>query len=338
MLGEYVVTKKGDFAGIEWRSSLFYYIVDTYGVNYVVISLNKPLIRRYNAAHREGYMYLNFFNLSEQPFDIAPNIRYLYLGRSHEAALTTLKYGVNERQGFLLLTGEVGTGKTTLVRALLEHLDERTHTALLINPLLSVTELICTINRDFGLATRRASPKGQIDALNGFLLKVNAGGENAVLIIDEAQNLSPDALEAIRLLTNLETDRHKLLQIILVGQPELNDMLADHRLRQLAQRITTRANLEALDSMEMMRYINHRICTANGGGKIFFEPKAYRLIHKATKGYPRLINLICHRALMATYIREDPTVNVAAVKQAIADWGGDKRSLKWAWVKRLVFS
>ena len=281
-------------------------------------------------------MYLNFFGLSEQPFSITPNTRYLYLGKAHETALSTLTYGISERLGFLLLTGEVGTGKTTLIRALLEKLDEGVHTALIINPLLSVPELLCAITKDFRLATRSSSPKSQIDALNGFLLKINRKGENAVLVIDEAQNLSHEALEAIRLLTNLETDQHKLLQIILVGQPELGKKLGDHRLRQLNQRITARAHLEAFDMLEMMRYINHRICIADGGGKVFFDPNAYRLIHKETTGYPRLINLVCHRALMATYVREAPIVDRAAVQHAVADWKGRRVNSGWGWLRRLV--
>jgi len=283
-------------------------------------------------------MYLDFFGLSEQPFAITPNTRYLYLGKSHESALETLKYGINERLGFLLLTGEVGTGKTTLVRALLERLDKKVHTALLVNPLMSVPELLCSITKDFGIKAEGNSPQQQIDSLNTFLLEVNEKDENAVLIIDEAQNLSFESLEAIRLLTNLETDQHKLLQILLVGQPELNKKLNDHRMRQLQQRITTHANLESFDMVEMMRYINHRVCVANGGGKVFFDPKAYHDIFKVTKGYPRLVNLVCHRALMATYVREAAIVDRPAVKQAIADWKGSKPRSTWGWLKRLVYS
>lgn len=283
-------------------------------------------------------MYLEFFGLSEQPFSITPSSRYLYLGKSHERALTTLSYGVRERFGFLLLTGEVGTGKTTLIRALLDRMDKKVHTALLFNPLLSVPELLCAITRDFKLATKRASPKSQVDALNKFLLRLHGRGENAVLIIDEAQNLSEDALEAIRLLTNLETDEHKLLQIILVGQPELNRKLGQYRLRQLAQRITTRAHLEPLGMVEMMRYINHRIYIAKGSGKVFFDPRAYRIIHKETGGCPRLVNLVCHRALLASYIRETPIVDRAAVQQAVEDWRGRSANFGLSWLKRLVFS
>lgn len=283
-------------------------------------------------------MYLDFFGLSEQPFAITPNTRYLYLGKSHESALETLKYGIRERLGFLLLTGEVGTGKTTLVRALLERLDTKVHTALLVNPLMSVPELLCSITKDFGIKTEGNSPQQQIDALNTFLLEVNDKDENAVLVIDEAQNLSFESLEAIRLLTNLETDQHKLMQILLVGQPELMKKLREHRMRQLQQRITTMANLEAFDMVEMMRYINHRVCIANGGGKVFFDPKAYHDIYKETKGFPRLVNLVCHRALMSAFVREAPIIDRQAVKQAVADWKGIKPRGTWAWLKRLVYS
>jgi general secretion pathway protein A len=167
---------------------------------------------------------------------------------------------------------------------------------------------------------------------------VNERGENAVLVIDEAQTLSTSALEAIRLLTNLETDQHKLLQIVLVGQPELEKKLEDQQLRQLAQRITTRAYLTALNMLEMMQYVNHRICVANGGGKVFFDPKAYRLLHKETHGYPRLINLVCHRALLASYVRETSVVDGDAISQAIADLKGKKFRPRWMWLKQLVFS
>lgn len=283
-------------------------------------------------------MYLEYFGLSEQPFAITPNTRYLYQGKTHEQALATLSYGVQEHLGFLLLTGEVGTGKTTLIRALLDLFDEKVHTALLFNPLLSVPELLCTITRDFKLATKNASPKSQIDALNKFLLRVHERGEHAVLIVDEAQDLSEEALEAIRLLTNLETNEHKLLQIILVGQPELTRKLNQHRLRQLAQRITARVQIEPLDRVEMLRYINHRLYIANGAGKVFFEPNAYRLIYRETGGCPRLVNQVCHRALLATYLREMHVVDCEAVNQALDDWRGRPAPFSWNWLKRRVFS
>lgn len=281
-------------------------------------------------------MYLKFFGLNERPFSITPDIQYLYLGKQHEQALDTLMYGINQRLGFSLLTGEVGSGKTTLSRALLARLDPSISTALLVNPLLSVPEMLKAITKDFGIPVRYNSPQKQIDALNRFLLKLADEGKNALVVVDEAQNLSMEALESLRMLTNLETAKTKLLQIMLVGQPELLKRLRSHELRQLDQRITTRYHLVALSQVEMMRYLNHRICIAGGGGKVFFDPKAYRLIYAETKGYPRLINLLCDRALMASYVRESYVVDRSAVKAAIADWKGRRVVSPWGFLRRLV--
>ena len=282
-------------------------------------------------------MYLKFFGLNERPFAITPDIQYLYLGKQHEQALDTLMYGINQRLGFSLLTGEVGAGKTTLSRALLARLPGSVATALLVNPLLSVPEMLKAITKDFGIPVRYNSPQKQIDALNRFLLKQAEEGRNALVVVDEAQNLSMEALESLRMLTNLETDKTKLLQILLVGQPELLKRLRSHELRQLDQRITTRYHLVALSQVEMMRYLNHRICIAGGGGKVFFDPKAYKLIYSETKGYPRLINLLCDRALMAAYVRESYVVDRPAVKAAIADWKGRNIVSPWQSLRRLIF-
>ena len=282
-------------------------------------------------------MYLKFFGLNERPFAITPDIQYLYLGKQHEQALDTLMYGINQRLGFSLLTGEVGAGKTTLSRALLARLPGSVATALLVNPLLSVPEMLKAITKDFGIPVRYNSPQKQIDALNRFLLKQAEEGKNALVVVDEAQNLSMEALESLRMLTNLETDKTKLLQILLVGQPELLKRLRSHELRQLDQRITTRYHLVALSQVEMMRYLNHRICIAGGGGKVFFDPKAYKLIYSETKGYPRLINLLCDRALMAAYVRESYVVDRPAVKAAIADWKGRNIVSPWQSLRRLIF-
>lgn len=282
-------------------------------------------------------MYLKFFGLNERPFAITPDIQYLYLGKQHEQALDTLMYGINQRLGFSLLTGEVGAGKTTLSRALLARLPGSVATALLVNPLLSVPEMLKAITKDFGIPVRYNSPQKQIDALNRFLLKQAEEGKNALVVVDEAQNLSMEALESLRMLTNLETDKTKLLQILLVGQPELLKRLRSHELRQLDQRVTTRYHLVALSQVEMMRYLNHRICIAGGGGKVFFDPKAYRLIFSETKGYPRLINLLCDRALMAAYVRESYVVDRPAVKAAIADWKGRNVVSPWQFLRRLIF-
>lgn len=284
-------------------------------------------------------MYLKFFGLVERPFAITPDIQYFYLGKQHEQALDTLMYGINQRLGFVMLTGEVGTGKTMITRALLSRLSDSVATALIVNPLLSVPELLSAITKDFGITVRNSSPQKQIDALNKFLLGRTREDANALVVVDEAQNLSLEALEALRMLTNLETDKNKLLQIMLVGQPELLKKLASHELRQLDQRITARYNLDALSISDMARYINHRICTAGGGGRVFFEPKAFKLAHAESNGVPRIVNLLCDRALMSAFIRETCIIDKTTMKAAIADWRGRRNvSSPWGLIKRVVFS
>jgi general secretion pathway protein A len=283
-------------------------------------------------------MYLKFFNLVERPFSITPDIQYFYLGKQYEQALDTLLFGIRERLGIVMLTGEVGTGKTTITRAMLARLEGQVATALIVNPLLSVPELLKAINKDFGISVRYTSPQKQIEALNKFLLAGAEEGRNALVVVDEAQNLSMEALETLRMLTNLETTKHKLLQVMLVGQPELEKMLRMHGLRQLDQRITSRYNLSPLTLEEMSRYINHRICTAGGGGRVFFEPKAYKLVHKESKGLPRIVNLLCDRALMAAYVHETCVIGKKVMKVAVADWRGRRKASPLDVLKRLVFS
>ncbi len=281
-------------------------------------------------------MYLEFFGFSEKPFSITPDTHFMFLGKQHELALSSITFNIKERSGFSLLTGEVGAGKTTLARSLLERLDDSVKTALIINPLLSVPELLRSITKDFGIPVRVNTPQKNIEALNTFLLKRAENNQNAVVVIDESQDLSTEALETIRLLTNLETEKHKLLQILLVGQPELLSRLARHDMRQLNQRITVRFHLEPLDFTEMMRYINHRICVAGGGGKVFFEPNSYKMIHKTTKGYPRLINILCDRSLMAAYVRGSTVIADDMVRAAITDWKGTKRLSFMDYLKKIV--
>src|SRR3989338_8432113 len=243
-------------------------------------------------------MYLDFFSFAEKPFGVTPDTRFLYHSTQHEEVLGTLLYGIRERRGFILMTGEGGTGKTPTLRALLNRLEaERpTHpveTSLVINPLLSTLDLIKSINQDFGIeAAREGSLQDQISALNCFLLAREREGRNAVVIVDEAQDLSMDSLEMVRLLSNLETETHKLLQLILVGQPELDDKLAQPALRQLRQRIQVRYRLEPLDAEETHRYIIHRLNTAAPKCCLVFEPSALKKMYELTGGVPRLINTL----------------------------------------------
>ena len=249
-------------------------------------------------------MYERFFFLKEKPFHITPDPRFLYLGRKHGEAIELLSYGVKERKGFILLTGEVGTGKTTLCRALLDKLPQGTESALILNPMLSDTELLSTIVHDFGLKPSGMTPRAHIDCLNNFLLERYASGGNAVVIIDEAQHLNQAALEMVRLLSNLETEREKLLQIVLVGQPELREKLRMNQLRQLNQRIIIRYHLEALDLGETADYIGNRLEVAGCAGSVEFTPDALRAIHRGSGGIPRMINIVCDRALTAAYITD----------------------------------
>ncbi|PJA19474.1 MAG: ATPase, partial [Deltaproteobacteria bacterium CG_4_10_14_0_2_um_filter_43_8] len=255
------------------------------------------------------------------PFSITPDSKYLFLTKQYESALDALEYSVRERLGFSVLTGEVGTGKTTIARTFLSKLGDGFESALLVNPLLSIPEMLQAINKDFGCATRVLSPQRQIESLNKFLLDSASTGKNAVVIIDEAQNLSVESLEMLRMLTNIETDRAKLLQIVLVGQPELTKKLETYELRQLNQRITVRANLVPLQFVEMVRYINHRVTLAGGLNKIFFDATAYKAIWRSTKGFPRLVNIICDRALMAAYVADTATISGDIIRRAVKDIG-----------------
>jgi len=266
-------------------------------------------------------MYMSYYGLSDKPFTITPDSRYLFLTKQYESALDALSYAVKEKLGFAVLTGEVGTGKTTIARAFLTNLGEGVESALLVNPLLSIPEMLQAINKDFGCITKVMSPQRQIESLNRFLIKSAESGRNAVVIIDEAQNLSFEALEMLRMLTNIETERSKLLQIVLVGQPELTKKLERHELRQLNQRITVRANLVALQFVEMVRYINHRLALASGTNKVFFDAGAYKEIWKMSNGIPRLVNIVCDRSLLAGYVSDTATITAEIVKKAVKDVG-----------------
>lgn len=273
-------------------------------------------------------MYKAFFGLKENPFNLTPDPRYLYLSSQHKEALNHLLYGINERKGFITITGGIGTGKTTLCRALLGQLDSRTKTALIFNAFVSDMELLRGIHREFGLpeVIKQETRQRYIDALNQFLLDNFSRGENAVLLIDEAQNLSPEVLEQIRMLSNLETEREKLIQIVLVGQSELKQLLSSPHLRQLNERITVRYDLKPLDSGDVRGYIEHRLIVAGGRGSPKFTRGAIKTLFRYSGGNPRRINAVCDRALLVAYIREKSTIARDMVSKAIKDIRGDIRA------------
>lgn len=268
-------------------------------------------------------MYLKYFSLTEQPFNMTPDPRFFYFSKKHEDALSNLLFGISERKGFITITGEIGTGKTTLCRLLLNRLDKKVKTSLIFNPNLTTIELLQAINQDFGIESKSISKKELVDALNAFLLGVLKRGDNAVLIIDEAQNLTPECLEEVRMLSNLETDRDKLLQIILVGQPELRKKLELERLKQLNQRIALRYHLEPFDPKEAKAYILHRLKIAGGDDKVFFTQQALDKVHEFSQGTPRLINLLCDKVLLAAFVADTKTVSNQIVDSAIKELRGD---------------
>lgn len=268
-------------------------------------------------------MYQSYFGLAEEPFSIAPDPRYLYMSRRHQEALAHLLYGVNAGGGFVLLTGEVGAGKTTVCRCLLEQIPESCDVAYIFNPKLTVEELLSTICTEFGItcppgntsAPGNISIKVYIDCINAYLLAAHASGRHTVLVIDEAQNLSADVLEQLRLLTNLETSQRKLLQIILLGQPELAEMLARPELRQLAQRIIARYHLGPLGKQEVAAYVQHRLAVA-GAQRLLFPAALMGKLYRLSGGIPRIVNLLCDRALLGTYAQNRERVDRATLKQA----------------------
>jgi general secretion pathway protein A len=279
-------------------------------------------------------VYLRFFNLRESPFNLTPDPRFLFLSAQHEEALTHLLYGIYERKGFIEITGEVGTGKTVLCRTLLERLDKTVSTALIFNSYLTKMELLQAITDDFGLQPRETTSKGYIDVLNEYLLGEFAAGRNAVVVIDEAQNLEPTVLEQLRMLSNLETERVKLLQIILVGQPELHAKLATLQMRQLEQRIAVRFYIHELTRMETEQYITHRMSVAGAAHTVTWSRRALRLIHHYTGGIPRRINLLCDRVLMTAFVRETHRVSAAIVRQSAQELASPWQSKRLCWLRR----
>lgn len=288
-------------------------------------------------------MYKDYFGFKEEPFSIAPDPQFLYMSERHREALAHLIYGMKADSGFVLLTGEVGTGKTTVCRCLLGQIPDDSEIAFILNPKLSVIELLATICDELKISydEGRVSVKVFVDLINRFLLHAHAKGRQTVLIIDEAQNLSVDVLEQIRLLTNLETDKYKLLQVIMLGQPELNQILSQPELRQLAQRVTARYHLEPLLKEELEGYITHRLAVA-GVERPLFPRASINKLYSLTGGVPRLINLLCDRALLGAYVKGQSTISPELLKEAAIEVFGrqlptqqSSRVIQWIYVALL---
>ncbi|WP_035825458.1 AAA family ATPase [Janthinobacterium sp. RA13] len=282
-------------------------------------------------------MYTHYFQLNQSPFSIAPDPRYLFMSERHREALAHLLYGVGSGGGFVLLTGEIGAGKTTVCRCFMEQIPENCQLAYIFNPKLSVEELLLSICEEFRIAVAPgvSSVKGYVDAINAHLLASHAQGKNNVLIIDEAQNLSAAVLEQLRLLTNLETSERKLLQIILIGQPELRAMLARPELEQLAQRVIARYHLGSLTADETASYIRHRLAVAGSTAQTPFAPRLMAQIHAMSHGVPRRINLLCDRALLGAYVENQPQVTRQILRRAAEEVFAEEgkpaagRGLRW---------
>jgi general secretion pathway protein A len=266
-------------------------------------------------------MYQDYFGFSEMPFHITPNPRFLFLSPTHQEALQHLRYGIENKKGFIVLTGEVGCGKTTLCRQLLEELEanENYETALLLNPRISEAQLLRGLIKELGEDTKVRSKNHLLDTVNDILLERIHQGREIVLIIDEAQNLSFEVMEMLRMLSNLETYEQKLLQIVLMGQPELNAKLKEKRLRQFRQRVLVHYNLKALSKTEVQLYILHRLSMAGSNGHPPFTQRAISKIARSSRGIPRVINNICDKALLASFIRNGMNVNWWDVRRALQD-------------------
>jgi general secretion pathway protein A len=270
----------------------------------------------------QGLIYNDYFGLTDEPFGVTPDPKFLFMSRAHEEALAHISYGIEHNRGFIMLTGEVGSGKTTLMRHLFDDLGPGYRTAVILNPRMDALELLKFINHDFGISVKRKTThKSLLDDLNRFLIDCHRKGEKAVLAIDEAQELSVECLEFIRLLSNLETDKRKLLQVILVGQPELREIVDQRRLRQLNQRIAVRYHLGPLKPGETARYVNHRLRLA-GALALSFPHRGARMIHRYSGGIPRLINLSADRALLSAFNEGATSIKTSAVREAIRDLEG----------------
>jgi general secretion pathway protein A len=271
-------------------------------------------------------MYCDFFGFSEKPFTITPNPNFIYLSGIHREAFAHLLYGIDSHAGFIALTGEVGTGKTTVLRTLLSQLDpEKYRSALIFNPCLSRGQLLTNICDEFGIHTGKRTSFAHLEALNRYLLEQNSDGRTVVLVIDEAQNLKPEVLEQIRLISNLETERDKLIQIILAGQPELEDVLSRYDLRQLSQRITVRCRLTPMDLPDTVDYINHRLRVSGSRIPGLFSSGAVKRIYRFSKGTPRLINVACEQALLMAWTRESLVVTPSIAAKVITQVAAEAR-------------
>jgi general secretion pathway protein A len=271
-------------------------------------------------------VYLEYYGLKQAPFDITPNPRFLFHSAKHREAFNHMLYGIRERKGFVQLTGEIGAGKTTLCRALLEQLDSNFSTALILNPVLNSDELMKAIATEFGLNVKGMDRLETVSAIGEFLLKQIELAKEAVLIIDEAQNLTEELLEQVRLLSNIETDDRKLLQIVLMGQPELRDRLNSPRLKQLRQRITVRFHLAPLTSVEVAQYIQHRLQVSGARGTPTFTMPAVWRVFNYSGGIPRLINAVCDKALLASFVARSQKITFSMVGRAIRELEGDIRA------------
>ena len=279
-------------------------------------------------------MYTKFYGFKTKPFEITPDPKFLFLSESHREALAHLTYSVRERKGFTVITGEVGTGKTTLVQTLLSRLNGNTRTAYLFNPKLGSTDFISYICQDLGLKGQKRSKGQYLTQLHNFLLERYAQNENVVLIIDEAHTLDPKLLEEVRLLTNLETPKSKLLQVILIGQPELNDVLNDPQYRQLKQRVSLRYHLQPLNQVETKEFIGKRLRVAGVNDPQLFTPKALKEIYRYSKGIPRLINIVCDNALLTGYATDHKVIGPKIILEVIDHLEGTGKKRKR---RRFVF-
>lgn len=278
-------------------------------------------------------MYLDFFGLKEKPFSLTPDPKFFYASETHKTGLELALHGIKAREGFIVITGAIGTGKTTICRMILHKMDVKTHSALILNPFLSEEELLEQALHDFGImekGTEKLSKQEMIDKLNEFLLNRLKEGENALLIIDEAQNLPMPVLEQIRILSNLETDKEKLLQIILVGQLGLLRLLKSPELKQLDQRISVKCQLNPLKKEDIQRYIEYRLMVAGSSGEIHLSPEALDLIHEYSLGIPRIINQICDRALLGAYTQQTTKISKEIVEKAIENLKLEKKEIKMA--------